>query len=153
MSEFSVEEISWQKIPMDLLLEADPNPEKILEYLPKSICLVLKKSEEIIGVCAIADLEEKIFELMNIAVSPSFQRLGYGRKLLQKAIRAVKEKKAKRLFVGTGSFGYQLAFYQREGFRVWEIKRDFFLENYPEPIYELGIQLKDMLLLALDFDG
>ena len=48
------------------------------------------------------------------------------------------------------SFGYQLAWYQREGFRVFAIERDFFLENYPEPIYEQGIQLKDMLRLVVE---
>ncbi|MBN1779863.1 GNAT family N-acetyltransferase, partial [bacterium] len=58
---------------------------------------------------------------------------------------------ARRLEVGTGTFGYQLAWYQREGFRVFAIERDFFLVNYEEPIYENGIQLKDMLRLAVDY--
>jgi len=53
--------------------------------------------------------------------------------------------------VGTGTFGYQLAFYQRHGFRVTAIDRDFFVQNYPEPIFEDGIQLHDMLRLTLRF--
>ncbi len=55
--------------------------------------------------------------------------------------------------VGTGSFGYQLAFYQRHGFRVTSIDRDFFARNYPEPIFEDGIQLFDMLRLTLRYSG
>ncbi len=58
---------------------------------------------------------------------------------------------ARRLEVGTGTFGYQLAWYQREGFRVFAVERDFFLVNYEEPIYENNIQLKDMLRLAVDY--
>ncbi len=52
----------------------------------------------------------------------------------------------------TGTFGYQLTFYQREGFRVDSIDKDFFLVNYEKPIYEAGIQLQDMLRLVLEFD-
>ncbi len=58
---------------------------------------------------------------------------------------------ARRLEVGTGTFGYQLTWYQRNGFRVFAVERDFFLANYEEPIYENGIQLKDMLRLAVDY--
>ncbi|EXJ14911.1 acetyltransferase, GNAT family [Imhoffiella purpurea] len=67
-------------------------------------------------------------------------------------IVSTRRAKVKRLEVGTGTFGYQLAFYQREGFRVDAIEKDFFLSNYDGPIYEDGIQLKDMLRLALDLE-
>ena len=48
------------------------------------------------------------------------------------------------------TFGYQLAWYQREGVRVYAVERDLFLADYEEPIYEEGIQLKDMLRLAVE---
>ena len=41
--------------------------------------------------------------------------------------------------------------YQPEGFRVFAVERDFFLVNYEEPIYENGIQLKEMLRPAVDY--
>ena len=40
-----------------------------------------------------------------------------------------------------------MAFYQRYGFRVTSIDHDFFVKNYPEPIFENGIQLFDMSLI------
>lgn len=150
MNEISICEIPWRKAPMELLLEADPNPEKILAYLPQTLCIGIKKSEGIIGVCVLLETGENVFELMNIAILPRLQKQGCGRRLLQETIRFARKKGAKRLELGTGSFGYQLAFYQREGFRVFKIEKDFFLINYPEPIHELGIQLKDMLRLYLD---
>ena len=93
-----------------------------------------------------------IYELMSIAVSPRQQQKGIGTILLKHAVATVRDLGARRLEVGTGTFGYQLTWYQREGFRVFAIERNFFLENYPEPIYEQGIQLKDMLRLATEYE-
>jgi ribosomal protein S18 acetylase RimI-like enzyme len=89
---------------------------------------------------------------MNISVAPEHQRNGIGRELLQHVISSTRKTKVKRLELGTGTFGYQLAFYQREGFRVDSVEKDFFLTNYEEPIYEDGIQLQDMLRLVLKFE-
>jgi len=88
---------------------------------------------------------------MSIAVSPERQRTGIGSKLLEHVVANVHDMGARRLEVGTGTFGYQLTWYQRNGFRVFAVERDFFLANYEEPIYENGIQLKDMLRLAVDY--
>ncbi|MNJ03534.1 putative N-acetyltransferase YvbK [compost metagenome] len=53
--------------------------------------------------------------------------------------------------VGTGSTGVaQLALYQKCGFRMTGIDRDFFTRHYAEPIYENGMQLKDMVRLSQD---
>ena len=56
---------------------------------------------------------------------------------------------AERIVLGTGTFGHQLKFYQRNGFRVDSVEKNFFLDNYSDPIYEDGIQHKDMLRLSL----
>jgi ribosomal protein S18 acetylase RimI-like enzyme len=88
---------------------------------------------------------------MNIAVAPEHQRQGIGCKLLSHAIETARLRGAKKLLVGTGTFGYQLMFYQRAGFRVVSVERDFFLTNYSEPIFEHGIQHKDMLRLEIEF--
>lgn len=87
---------------------------------------------------------------MNIAVYPSNQQRGIGTQLLETVIDKMKEAGVKSLEVGTGIFGYQLTFYQRQGFRVDCIDKGFFLKNYPEPIFENGVQHKDMLRLTLE---
>jgi GNAT superfamily N-acetyltransferase len=88
---------------------------------------------------------------MNIAIASHRQKEGLGAMLLEHAIATVQSKGANRLEVGTGCFGYQLIFYQRVGFRVMSVDKDFFTKNYPEPIYENGIQHQDMLRLAMEF--
>jgi len=146
-----IQEVPYTKAPIELLLEADPSVEKIKAYLPRSRCFVAILQGTPVGAYAVQRIAPTVYELMNIAVSPEYQRQGIGSKLLRHAVATVHNMGARRLEVGTGTFGYQLAWYQREGFRVFAIERDFFLVNYEEPIYENGIQLKDMLRLAVDY--
>lgn len=85
-----------------------------------------------------------------MAVAPTWRHQGVGSVLLQQAIAFARAQGAKQLLVGTGSFGDQLLFYQRAGFRVTGIERDFFLQHYTTQLWERGAQHKDMLRLSLD---
>lgn len=147
------QEVPSTHAPLDLLLSADPNEEKIRAYLPRSRCFVAIVDGTTVGACVVEPRTADAYELMSIAVRPEHQRLGIGNGLLKWVIDYYRTLGARTIEVGTGSFGYQLAFYQRHGFRVTAIDRDFFVENYDEPIFEAGIQLKDMLRLTLTFAG
>jgi len=155
MSSESLEfrKVSANEAPIELLLEADPSEDKIRAYLSDSYCFQAKNSDAVVGVYVLRPLGNSIYELMNIAVKPELQNQGIGSKLLSHAICSATELGAKHLEVGTGSFGYQLAFYQKAGFRVSSIEKDFFTRHHSEPIFELGklgIQLKDMIRLSID---
>ncbi|SHJ58321.1 Acetyltransferase (GNAT) family protein [Desulfatibacillum alkenivorans DSM 16219] len=151
MDSVHIIETAPSEAPMDLLLQADPSESKIKVYLNRSRCFIAALNGESVGACIVQPIAPGVHELMNISVAPSHQKMGIGGKLLRHVIESIRDAKAERLEVGTGTFGYQLAFYQREGFRVDSIDKDFFLLNYEEPIYEDGIQLKDMLRLAITF--
>lgn len=146
-----IQEVPYTKAPIELLLEADPSVEKLKGYLPSSRCFVAILEGKPVGAYVVQRIAPAVYELMSIAVSPEYQRKGIGSKLLRNAVSIVYDMGARRLEVGTGTFGYQLTYYQREGFRVFAVERDFFLVNYEEPIFENGIQLKDMLRLAVDY--
>lgn len=146
-----IAEISPDEAPLDLLLEADPSPEKVRGYLHDSRCFTAAVDGHTVGVYVVAAIAADVYELLNIAVAPEHQQKGIGVRLLNHAVATVRAFGARRLEVGTGSFGYQLAFYQKAGFRVSAIDKDFFLKNYAEPIYEGGIQLKDMVRLAVEY--
>ena len=141
--------IPAEHAPMALLLEADPSEEQVQTYLNGSDIYIALSDGKTVGVCVLKPLSSATLELMNIAVEPNQQAAGIGRQLLQFVIAESRKKQAKELVLGTGTFGYQLAFYQREGFRVVGIDKDFFLDNYDEPVMENGIQHKDMLRLQL----
>ncbi|MBA4385272.1 MAG: GNAT family N-acetyltransferase [Anaerolinea sp.] len=138
---------------MELLLLADPSEDKIRSYLPGSKCFVALSGADVVGACVVQPRGKDTYELMSIAVQPDHQKFGYGTALLKWVIDYYRISGAWQLEVGTGTFGYQLAFYQRQGFRVTSIDHDFFIKNYPEPIFEDGIQLFDMLRLTLSYYG
>lgn len=146
-----IDEIAPAEAPMDLLLEADPSEQKVKGYLDRCRCFAATVDRSVVGVCLLARISEDEYELMNISVAPSLQQQGIGTALLRHVIAAARAMGAKALAVGTGTFGYQLAFYQRQGFRASGINRGFFLDNYPAPLFEDGIQHKDMLRLTLEF--
>lgn len=141
--------VSPEEMPMRLLLEADPSENRIQRYLNAGWCYLALKSGVPVGVCVLGPADGGAMELYNIAVCPSVQKQGVGTALLRHVIEDARSKGVGRIELGTGTFGYQLAFYQRAGFRVEAVIKDHFVENYDAPIVDSGIQLKDMLRLAL----
>lgn len=146
-----IKEVQPADVPMDILLLADPSEEKLRAYLHRSKCFVASRDGVVVGACVVQALDAGAHELMSIAVRPTLQQSGHGSALLKWVIEYFHQAGARRLEVGTGSFGYQLAFYQRHGFRVSGVDRDFFIRHYPEPMFEDGIQLFDMLRLTLTY--
>lgn len=141
--------VNGAEIPRDLLLQADPSATRVKAYLANARCFVSVANGDIIGATVLQTVAPRVWELMNISVAAGHQQHGVGSALLRHAIDAARAAGVARLEVGTGSFGYQLRFYQRHGFRVEAIVKDFFLTQYDEPVEEDGIRLKDMLRLAL----
>lgn len=148
-----IQEVSVTNAPIELLLLADPSEDKIRSYLSGSKCFVASVGAGVVGACVVQPLSQDTYELMSIAVDPACQNCGYGTALLKWVIDFYRNTGARQLEVGTGTFGYQLAFYQRQGFRVTSIDQNFFVNNYPEPIFEDGIQLFDMLRLTLEYSN
>jgi ribosomal protein S18 acetylase RimI-like enzyme len=148
-----IQEVPVTNAPIELLLLADPSEDKIHSYLSGSKCFIASSGAVVVGACVVQPRGTDTHELMSIAVHPAHQKSGYGTALLKWVIDYFRVSGARQLEVGTGTFGYQLAFYQRHGFRVTSIDHDFFVKNYPEPIFEDGIQLFDMLRLTLRYSG
>lgn len=140
-------EINRRAIPLDLLLEADPSETSIASYLPDSWCFAALENDKIVAACVVKPLNEHLAELFNVAVYPQYQGRGIGSQLLKFVLSELPCKGVQRVELGTGTFGHQLTYYQRLGFRVDSVRKDHFLLNYPEPIFENGIQHKDMLRL------
>lgn len=139
-------------VPMSLLLIADPSETNVRAYLRGARCVAVEDKGTTVGICVLNTIGDGALELFNIAVSPDMQGQGVGSALLCHVIDRCRSEGVRRIELGTGTFGYQLAFYQRLGFRVERVVRDFFLDHYDEPVMEMGIQHKDMLRLGLDLE-
>lgn len=144
-----ITEIHPEEAPMALLLEADPSREVVGKYLERGSCFALDDEGTIKGVFVLLPTRPYTIELVNIAVDEKFQQQGLGKLMLNEAFVIAKSKGYKTMEVGTGNSSIgQLAFYQKLGFRMTGIDRDFFIRHYEEEIYENGIQCRDMVRLS-----
>lgn len=135
--------------PYALLLLADPSKELIDDYLQIGECYIGKIETTIVGVFVLVPVEDKTLEIKNIAIDPNFQGKGYGKQLLRFAEEIAKQQAYQRLLIGTGNSSIgQLALYQKMGFEIDHLKKNFFIENYEESIVENGIVCKHMLMLV-----
>lgn len=134
--------------PMDLLLLADPSEELVRAYLDKGDCYIGNMDDVTIGVFVLLPLNDHRVELKNVAVHEQYQGKGLGKELVLHAIEKSKELGYNTIEVGTGNSSLsQLALYQKCGFRIVSVDRDFFTVHYPEAIVENGIPCVDMIRL------
>lgn len=135
--------------PMHLLLLADPSRKLVEAYLGSGTCFVAEMDKRMIGVYVLLQKGPELIEIMNIAVDERYHGKGIGKQLIGHAISHAREQGYKTIEIGTGNSGIgQLALYQKCGFRITGINRDFFNINYTEAIYENGIQCQDMIRLS-----
>ncbi|WP_444901805.1 GNAT family N-acetyltransferase [Microbulbifer sp. SSSA007] len=146
-------QIPEKDVPLSLLLVADPSKKHIRSYLPGSWCFAAIDTNHIKGICVANRVDTFIAEIFNISTSPEKQKQGIGTKLLEFSLSELTSKGIHRVELGTGTFGYQLTFYQRHGFRVEAVIRDYFLNNYDQPIFENDLQHKDMLRLYIELNS
>ena len=133
-----------QRRYMPLLLLADESPEMLGRYLGRARMFVLLDGGEALAECAVTDEGGGVLEIKNLAVAPAHQRRGYGREMVEFIAREFAGK-FDTLVAGTGESPLTVPFYERCGFAYSHRLKDFFTENYPEPIVEGGVTLRDMV--------
>jgi GNAT superfamily N-acetyltransferase len=89
-------------------------------------------------------------EIMELAVVPERHGQGIGRQIIAWLIDEARRRGKAAVLVGTANSSIDnIAFYQKTGFRMDHIRRDYF-RYYHEPIYENGIQIRDMLVFRYE---
>ncbi len=147
-----IEEMSFmnQKI-YNLLLRADPSKKNMDEYTARGKMFVAYYLGEIVGEYVLIKTRPGTMEIVNIAVDEAHQGKGLGKLLLKDAINKASEHGVKVLEIGTGNSSItQLGLYQKMGFRITGIDRDYFVKHYEDPIHENGIPCVDMIRLSMD---
>lgn len=140
-----IENSKLDSIPYQLLLLADESIHAIDKYIHQCKLYLKKSNDNTVGVCAIHEMDASTIEIKNLAVLEEFRNGGVGSLCIQK-IDAIYPDKG--ILVGTGDGSLEaIRFYKKNGFKQHAIRKDFFLNNYNEPILENGIQLKDQIVL------
>jgi DNA-binding MarR family transcriptional regulator/GNAT superfamily N-acetyltransferase len=99
---------------LDRTLFADPEN---LVIVPGGAIFFALYAGEVIGTCALLHEGGGVYELSKMGVDENFRGLGAGRKLLDAAIAAWRERKGTRLFLESNSrLGRALGMYERAGF-------------------------------------
>jgi len=92
-------------------------------------------------------------ELRAVAVVEGVQGHGIGTQLVARVLDLLAQRGVRTAIVGTASSGVrQLAFYQRLGFRLSHVERDYFVpaRGYPADLSENGISSRDMVWMDRD---
>lgn len=144
--------IQAKQVPRALLLLADPDWSKVQQALEQATVYGYQLAGKIVGVLVLQPQTATVKEITIVAVVPSYQHQGIARALLQTVIKSCQQDTTcEQLQIGTGNSSLrQLALYQHAGFEMVSVWVDYFVDNYPEPIYENGLQCKSMVRLALN---
>ncbi len=97
--------------------------------------------------------EPETVELKAVAVAQSQHNRGLGRRMLAGVLADLRSRGTRRVVVGTSNAGIgQIAFYQKAGFRLWRIERDYFTpeKGYDPEERENGLPHRDMVWFDQD---
>jgi GNAT superfamily N-acetyltransferase len=89
-------------------------------------------------------------ELQELAITPERQGQGLGKQFVQWLINEARRRGKHQMLVGTANASIDnIAFYQKCGFRMDHVRQNYF-RYYDHPVYEHGIQIRDMLVFRYD---
>ncbi len=130
------------------MLLADETTDAIEKYLYAGKTYIVLKNDLSIGVFVVVEYDKDALEIKNIAVEERHQGLGLGSFMLSHIKQFAKQANYTRILVGTPTVSeLQIQFYKKNGFIPYEIRKNFYTENYSAPIIENNVQLTDMLVL------
>ena len=135
---------------MPLLLLADDSVQQVRSYMNEGTLYAYGATEsgDAFGMVLAIPEPDGSVELKAVAVAEGLHGQGIGSKMLRAVIDDLRNRGFRHLIVGTGNSGIgQLAYYQKAGFRLRNIERDFFSPDrgYPGDLEENGIPLRDMV--------
>ena len=131
---------------MELLLIGDEQQDMVEKYIYQCDLFALYEEDTLMAVCAVVWHDHATIEVKNIAVYEQYRRRGFGRYLLEFVCHHYSDS-ARTLLVGTGESPATLPFYKRCGFTYSHRIPEFFTDHYDHPIFEDGVQLRDMVYL------
>ncbi len=131
-----------------ILLDADEDEARVRRQVSdkRFTSYVALLDEAMIG-AALLRWQKDESEVEYIAVAEHLRGHGYGKAMLAALVAEARRRGVRSLFIGTDNTAFAtIAFYQKCGFRMDFVRRDYFSYIQP-PIVNNGIALRDMLVL------
>ncbi len=139
---------------LPILSAAEEGEERVRAALLDPTCTVYaaRLDNQLIGAAVVRWQEHQPSEIIYIAVAETQRGHGYGKQIMQTLQHELRKRGGQSLLVGTANSSLEnIAFYQKCGFRMFEIRRDYFAYIQP-PIVDRGIPLRDMLVFRYDLE-
>lgn len=134
-----------------LLLEAEPSERALRWGLHNLVDTIYRMDVDgrLVGAATMRWSTDPA-EILELAIAPEARGQGLGKHFVAWLIDQARQRKQRALVVGTANSSIEnIAFYQKCGFRMDHIRHNYF-RYYREPIYEHGIQVRDMLVFRYD---
>jgi ribosomal protein S18 acetylase RimI-like enzyme len=139
---------------LPLLRDAEEGDERIIQTIedPAATAYIAQNDDTVVGAAVMRWAHDES-EIVYIATVSSLRGQGHGKAIMSCIIAEAQQKRVQAICVGTANSSWaNIAFYQKCGFRMDSVRKDFF--NYlPTPLVEDGIKMQDMLVLRLSLDG
>lgn len=88
---------------------------------------------------------------MNCSVAPEYRRQRCGTALVRHALDIIRNKGGRYAEVGTSDASPgPMSLYESCGFQVSGVINNHFTDNYPEPVWDNGVQCIDMIRMRAD---
>jgi ribosomal protein S18 acetylase RimI-like enzyme len=140
-------------VPLLLLADAEP---QVRGYLQQGDLYARRGADRgPLGVTLVLPdpAEPGTAELRAVAIDPTQHNRGLGRRMLASVLADLRARGFRRSVVGTSNAGIgQIAFYQKAGFRICRIERDYFTaqKGYDPDERENGLPHRDMIWFDQD---
>ena len=138
-----------EREPWRALLELADEPEPLARYIDDGILYGTTDDEDRpLGAVLVVIENDTRAELRAVAVAERAQGQGIGSRLINAVHDELRAKGITTVKVGTSSLATrELVFYQRLGFRLSHVERDYFNEarGYPPGLSDGGVPLRDMV--------
>jgi ribosomal protein S18 acetylase RimI-like enzyme len=136
------------------LLGLADEPEPLRAYVHEGVLygIVDEESGKPLAAVLVVGIDDHFVELRAVAVDEYEQGHGLGTWIVSEVCDRLRGA-GRRVLVGTANSGIrQLGFYQRLGFRLSRVERDFFTpeRGYPVGLSENGIPTRDMVWMELE---
>lgn len=135
-----------------LFAEADDSPSQIDLYKRLGDVLIAKIDGEVVGEALVVEIDQTgMFEVKSLAVVEPRRSQGIGAALMTAAAGHCRERGGHTILVATAAASIgALQFYQRLGFRIRHVIRDFYSpERGYAPMEINGIALRDEVIFDL----
>ncbi len=132
---------------MPILHDADEDDQRVRTTLANDAYTTYAAfdGEQLVGAATVRWQEDES-EIEYVAVASLVRGQGYGKAIMAALLDEARLRNIHTVLVGTGnSSPYHIAFYQKCGFRIDHIRKDYFDYIQP-PLIENGIPLRDMLV-------